>query len=124
LKHSDIASANLLPEGIIELIFLQENVTLTKGDVSTGWAMAESLDKNKNTPVLLKTGAWTLLDQDAREFAINEMKLWPRVSVLVHNLGQKLLGTVAIKWMGQSSSIKLFESEKEALNWLKEIKKL
>jgi hypothetical protein len=124
LKHSEIASANLLPEGIIELIFLQENVTLTKGDVSTGWAMAESLDKNKNTPVLLKTGAWTLLDQDAREFAINEMKLWPRVSVLVHNLGQKLLGTVAIKWMGQSSSIKLFESEKEALNWLKDIKKL
>jgi hypothetical protein len=124
LKHSEIASANLLPEGIIELIFLQENVTLTKGDVSIGWAMAESLDKNKNTPVLLKTGAWTLLDQDAREFAINEMKLWPRVSVLVHNLGQKLLGTVAIKWMGQSSSIKLFESEKEALNWLKDIKKL
>ena len=124
MKHSEIASANLLPEGIIELIFLQENVTLTKGDVSTGWAMAESLDKNKNTPVLLKTGAWTLLDQDAREFAINEMKLWPRVSVLVHNLGQKLLGTVAIKWMGQSSSIKLFESEKEALNWLKDIKKL
>jgi hypothetical protein len=124
LKHSEIASANLLPEGIIELTFLQENVTLTKGDVSTGWAMAESLDKNKNTPVLLKTGAWTLLYQDAREFAINEMKLWPRVSVLVHNLGQKLLGTVAIKWMGQSSSIKLFESEKEALNWLKEIKKL
>jgi hypothetical protein len=124
LKHSEIASANLLPEGIIELIFLQENVTLTKGDVSTGWALAESLDKNKNTPVLLKSGAWTLLDQDAREFAINEMKFWPRVSVLVHNLGQKLLGTVAIKWMGQSSSIKLFESEKEALNWLKEIKKL
>lgn len=115
----EVATAKISTDGIIVLTFLQQNITLNKDEVQLGWELAFKLDKTKSKPILLKTGEWTLLNNEAREFAMNEMITWPKVAVVVHNLAQKILGSIAIRWLGHSEKIKLFDSEEIALHWLK-----
>jgi hypothetical protein len=36
----------------------------------------------------------------------------------VHNLGQKLMGNFALKLIGKSKNIRIFESKEDATKWL------
>lgn len=114
----EVAKAQMLSENVVELTFLQENVTLDLEEVKSGWQKANQLSPTKNSAVLLKTGKWTLLEKDARDFVMNEMKAWPAVAVQVHNLGQRIMGQVVISMIGQGDRIKLFECEEKAKEWL------
>ncbi len=68
--------------------------------------------------ILIKTGKWTLLDKDARNYVMNEIKQWPKVAVITSNTGQKLMGQIVINLTGYKNKIKLFESEVKAIEWL------
>jgi hypothetical protein len=115
----EVAAASKRPDGIIDLTFLQQNFTLVKNEVQLGWQLAIKLDETKGMPILLRTGEWSLLDNEAREYAMKEMNTWPKVAVLVNDLGQKILGSSAIKLFGHPDKMKLFDSEETALEWLK-----
>ncbi len=116
----NIAIAKKRRDGILELVFLQENKTLNLEEVQFGWKLAESLDMQKEACVLLRTGKWTLLDSEAAKFAFTEMKKWTAVAILVHNPAQKLFGSVGLSIVGQSHKLKLYTNETEAENWLKQ----
>jgi hypothetical protein len=120
----EIAIAKKVNKQLIELIFLQENKTLTLDEVKYGWDLAYQLDSTKNSCVLLKTGEWTLLDREAGQFVFNEMKQWSAVAILVHNSAQKILGSVAIGVIGQTNKLKLFGKETDAIHWLESKMKL
>ena len=121
--RSDIAVAKRINPNLIELRFLQENKTLNRVEVSYGWSLAIELDPTKSCPVILITGAWTLLDKEAGEFAFAEMKRWPAVAILVHSSAQRILGTVGIGLIGQSHKLKVFTSQDNALKWLESMMK-
>jgi hypothetical protein len=112
------AKATLVDNSFIELIFLRENVTLDVKEVTEGWEMARELSPEKQKPVLLITGKWTLLEKEARDYVMNELKTWPAVAIMVDNLGQRIMGQAVINVIGKSSRIKLFEKEAKAKAWL------
>ncbi|MDI1356375.1 MAG: hypothetical protein PSX36_15775 [bacterium] len=114
----EIANAHLTDKGYILLEFLQENVTLSKNEVVYGWELVRGIDPLKKYPVFLKTAKWSLIDKEARIFVISEIRSRPSVAILVHNLGQKLMGNFAVKLTGNSKNIRIFESESEAISWL------
>lgn len=116
---TEIANAHLSSEGYIILEFLQEDITLTKNEVEIGWKKALEIDPLKKHAVCLVTAKWSLLDADARTFVIKEIKSWPSVAIVVHNLGQKLIGNFAIQVTGKSKNIRIFENETDAKIWLK-----
>lgn len=116
---TEIAKAILLEHHLIELVFLQENITLDLIDVTLGWEKAKQLSPDKKAMVLLKTGKWTLLEKEAREFVMNEFKTWPAVAVVVDNLGQRLMGQIIINMIRSSNHVKLFDNETKAKEWLK-----
>lgn len=118
----EIAIAKPSPDGFIELTFLRENITLDVNEVMYGWGKAQNLSPDKNTMVLLKTGKWTLLEKEAREFVMKELKTWPAVAVVVDNLGQRIMGQVVLNMVGKRNQIKLFDDDVKAKEWL--IKKL
>ncbi len=120
---SSTAKAYITPKGYIELEFIEEDVILGVTDVKTGWELAKKLDPLKKHAVYLITAKWSLLDKEARAFVIKEIHSWPFVAILVHNLGQKLMGNFAVNLSGKSKSIKIFENEKLALSWLAEKQK-
>ncbi|MES2837763.1 MAG: hypothetical protein V4667_09595 [Bacteroidota bacterium] len=113
-----IATATLVNKDYIELTFLRENITLDVNEVKEGWSKAQKLSPDKKTAVLLKTGKWTLLENEARNYVMNEFKTWPCVAIVVDNLGQRLMGQVVINLTGKSNQIKLFENELKAKEWL------
>lgn len=59
-----------------------------------------------------------MLDKDARNYVMNEIKQWPKVAVITSNTGQKLMGQIVINLTGYKNKIKLFESEVKAIEWL------
>ncbi len=59
-----------------------------------------------------------MLDKDARNYVMNEIKQWPKVAVITTNTGQKLMGQIVINLTGYKNKIKLFESEVKAIEWL------
>lgn len=117
------AKAHISEQGYIELEFLEEDTVLTLKDVSIGWELAKKIDSQKKHGVYLKTAKWSLLDKEARNFVITELKSWPIVAILVHNLGQKLMGNFAINLIGGSKNIRIFENETQAISWLLEKQK-
>lgn len=116
--NNNIAIATKVHLNLIELEFLQVNKTLTLAEVQYGWTLAKELDESRNSFVLLKTGQWTLLEKEASQFVLAEMKLWPAVAVIVHNSAQKILGSVGFGIIGQSHKLKVFTKQQDALNWL------
>ena len=110
--------ANISTNGIIELIFLRENVTLDINEVREGWEKAKALSPNKTAVIHLKTGKWTLLEKEARDFVKNELKTWPAVAIQVDNLGQRLMGQIVINLTGRGNHIKLFDDSEKAKEWL------
>lgn len=114
-----VAIANFLNSEFIELVFLHENVTLSLDEVKQGWEKANALSPNKKAVVHLKTGKYTLLETDARDYVMNELKTWPAVAIQVDNLAQRLMGQVVINMTGKGDQIKLFNNEEKAKEWLK-----
>lgn len=100
------------------LEFFQENTLLTKKEVEFGWSLAKDIDPTRRNAVLLITAPFSLLNDEARKFVISEIKSWPVVSIVVHNLGQKLMGNFALKLVGKSKNIRIFENEEDATIWL------
>lgn len=113
-----ISVASLAPENYIIIEYLQEDVTLTKQEVEVGWLQAKTLDPIKSKGVCVITAQYSLLSDDARTFVMKEMRSWPKVAVVVHNLAQILMGNFALKLSGKSKQIKIFETKKEAKDWL------
>ncbi|MFN0031925.1 MAG: hypothetical protein ACKVOR_07185 [Flavobacteriales bacterium] len=113
-----IATATLVDNIFIELTFLRENITLGVNEVADGWAKAQKLSPDKKYAVLLKTGRLTLLEKEARDYVLNELKIWPFVAIVVDNLGQRIMGQVIINMTGKGSHIKIFEKEAKAKEWL------
>lgn len=116
---SEVAQANITTQGYLELEFLQENVTLTKDEVDLGWSYAKELNPSKNMGVILKTAKYSLLDNEARRHAMKEMETWYKVAIVVSNLGQRIMGKVAIKMLSSSRNIRIFDSEDAAIRWIK-----
>lgn len=114
----EIATANLSDNDYIELTFLRENITLDINEVIVGWEKAKKISPDKKAMILLKTGKWTLLEKEARNYVMNELKTWPAVAVVVDSLGQRLMGQVIINMTGNSKQIKLFDNEVNAKTWL------
>ena len=114
-----IVTANLSNGNLVKLTFLRENITLDVTEVKEGWEKARKLSPEKKAMVLLKTGRWTLLEDDARRYVIRELKTWPAVAIVVDNLGQRIMGQVVINLTGKRNQIKLFECETKAAEWLK-----
>lgn len=114
----DVATANLSVEGIIHLTFLREDITLDVNEVIAGWEMAHALSPDKTAFVLLKTGRWTLLEKEARDFVMSELQTWPAVAIVVDNMGQRVMGQVVINMTGKGNKIKLFDAEDKAKEWL------
>lgn len=117
---SSIANAKLNPLGYIELSYFQQDITLSLSEVKYGWDLAEALDPEKKTGVYLKTAPWSLLDKEARNYAIHEIKARPFVAILVHNLGQRLMGNFVVSLTGKSTRVKIFEKDDTAKTWLLE----
>jgi hypothetical protein len=115
----EIATAHLFENEFIELTFLRENITLDVNEVMEGWEKAKQLSPDKKAMVLLKTGQWTLLEKEARDYVITELQTWPAVAVVIDNLGQRIMGHVIINITGKGNQIKLFENEVKAKAWLK-----
>ncbi len=113
-----IATASLNENNFIELTFLRENVTLNIDEVIVGWEKAQKLSPDKKISVLLKTGKWTLLDSEARNYVMNELKTWPNVAIVVDNIGQRIMGQVVINLTGKSNRLKIFNNETKAKEWL------
>lgn len=114
----EIAIAKPSPDGFIELTFLRESITLDVNEVMYGWGKAQNLSPDKNTMVLLKTRKWTLLEKEARDFVMKELKTWPAVAVVVDNLGQRIMGQVVLNMVGKRNQIKLFDDDVKAKEWL------
>ena len=110
----NIAKAEYLSDRVIKLTFLRENCILGSEEVKKGWGIANKLDKSKNSPILLKTGKWTLLDEEARKSAFIEME----IAILVQNLGQRIMGNFALNLFGDPNKVKIFDKEEKALKWL------
>lgn len=117
---SNIAHAYLETQGYLVLHFFQENVSLSQEEVEYGWQLVHQLDPHKKHGVLLITAPYSLLNDDARKFVIKEIKSWPFVSIVVHNLGQKLMGNFALKLIGKSKNVRIFENKEDATIWLKD----
>lgn len=113
-----IATANLSDKGYIELIFLQEDVTLDVEEVSYGWKLATEISPEKNIPVLLMTGKWSLITKDSRDYLSEELDKWPSVAIVVNNMGQRLMGQIVISITGKSERIKIFDNEEKARAWI------
>jgi hypothetical protein len=79
---------------------------------------AQAIDPARKHAVLLITAPFSLLNDEARKFVVSEIKAWPVVSIVVHNLGQKLLGNFALKLVGKSKNIRIFENKQDATKWL------
>lgn len=110
--------AKLQENGFIELVFLRENITLDVNEVKEGWGKAQLISPDRSKTVLLKTGKYTLLSKEAREYVMNELKTWPAVAVVVDNIGQRLMGQFIINLTGRKNKISLFDNEHKAKNWL------
>lgn len=123
MSDNDIAVAKKINPHLIELQFLQENKSLNLAEVVSGWNLAKKIDPEKTCCVLLKTGAWTLLEKEAGEYAFTEMRSWPAVAIIVHSSAQRILGTVGISIIGQRQKMKVFTQESSALQWLEEMMK-
>ncbi|MCA0428889.1 MAG: hypothetical protein LCH32_00140 [Bacteroidetes bacterium] len=119
MQANEIVKVSIIENKIIELNFLQENITLTVEQVKLGWDYAKEISPTKSLNVLVKTGKWTLLEKDARDYVMNEFKLWPKVAVIVSNFGQKIMGQIIINLTGNKQKIKLFDNETKAIDWLK-----
>lgn len=119
--QEEIAQANLLDNECIELVFLRENITLDIDEVVQGWKKAREIAPDKNKKILLKTGKWTLLENKAQAYVKNELKTWLAVAIVVDNLGQKIMGNFIINMTNKNNSIKLFNDETLAKEWLKSI---
>ena len=114
-----IATAYLSDDDFIVLTFLRENIILDVNEVMEGWGKAQKLSPDKKAMVLLKTGKWTLLEKEARDYVMNELKTWPAVAVVVENLGQRIMGQAVINLTGKGNHIKLFDNDVNAKVWLK-----
>lgn len=108
----------MLGSSILEITFLQENITLEKQAVEKIWSKAHQISPNKTLFILLKTAKYSLLDKEARNYLITEMKTWPKIAIIIDNLGQRIMGQVVIGLTGNASKIKLFEDEEKAIEWL------
>lgn len=117
-SKEEIATVNLFHDNCIELTFLRENITLDVNEVRYGWQKAKELCPNKNKKVLLKTGKWTLLESDARNYVMDELKTWPAIAIVVDNLGQRIMGNFVVNMTGKGGSIKLFDNSTKAKEWL------
>jgi hypothetical protein len=115
----EIATAHLVENEFIELTFLRESITLDVNEVIEGWEKAKQLSPDKKAMVLLKTGKWTLLEKEARDYVIHELQTWPAVAIVIDNMGQRIMGHVVINVTGKGNQIKLFENEIKAKAWLK-----
>jgi len=120
-SKEEIAQANILDNECIELVFLRENITLDIDEVKQGWQKAREIAPDKNKKILLKTGKWTLLENEAQTYVKNELKTWLAVAIVVDNLGQKIMGNFVINMAAKRNSIKLFNDETLAKEWLKSI---
>ena len=110
--------ASLAPENYIILNYLQEDVTLNKQEVETGWLQAKAMDPLKSKGVCVITAQYSLLSDEARAFVMKEMRTWPKVAIVVHNLAQILMGNFDLKLSGKSKQIKIFDTKEEARDWL------
>ncbi len=113
-----ISVASLASEIYIIIEYLQEDVTLNKQEVEVGWLQAQNLDPYKSKKVCVITAPYSLLSDEARTFVMKEMRSWPKVAVVVHNLAQILMGNFALTLSGKSKQIKIFKNKEEANNWL------
>jgi hypothetical protein len=119
MQFNEIVKVSIIENEIIEMHFLQENITLSLLQVKLGWDYATKLSPNKSSKILIKTGKWSLLEKEARDYVMNEFKQWPKIAVIVSNTGQRIMGQIIINLSANKLKIKLFENETKAIFWLK-----
>lgn len=120
LLRSNNAHLEIIEEGILKLVFTRKNILLTQGEVMCGWNVALDFDPERKSKILLITAEGSLLDQEARKAAFNEKNRWPKVAMVVDNLGQTIMAKMSITKYSKKTNAEIFDCPDLALAWLKQ----
>ena len=114
------ADVRLRNDGIIQFL-LKPNLTVNLNDAKEIVVAAGEVGEGKKYPILISAGEYTLVDSEVRAYAASEVanKYTIAGAIVIKNLAQKLLGNAYIKFNRPVTPTQLFNSETEAVKWLK-----
>lgn len=120
IKQSKSATIFLREDGIIQ-INIKNDIIISKNDVMEIVDCIEEVSQQKKYPVLILAGDYTLPESEARPYiASAEANRYTICNAFVINgVAQKLMANVFMKIDRPATPTKFFNTENEALNWLK-----
>lgn len=116
----DFATVSLKKDGIVRVEIMPE-IQVSVDQVKQIAFTIKTIGNDKIFPVLILPGKYTIPDEHARKFlASNNSKNNALAEAyVVEALSQKLVANFYMKFHKPQRPTKIFESEKEALEWLK-----
>lgn len=123
LYHNKIttstADIEFIEEDIVCITYHNLRGNVEGDEAKENYDSALSIRNKEDDRLLVITAKEMLLSKEARQELLIGLKKWKKIAVVVHNLGQKIMGNFIIKlFLGHP--FKTFSSKEEALEWLKE----
>jgi len=111
----------LREDGIVQLV-IDPKAEYTLADIGEGNAGILQASNGQQRPVLVDARDIKSVDFAARKEAANFAEI-TSVAVLIHSMVSRMIGNVFISANKPSIPVRLFNSEAEAIEWLKEFLK-